>query len=164
MLDEKLQEPFHGLPNIASLSTVQADNKACVKSNMLFSVLEMDSRIEDKSKSRLIAAPTFLEPAKETQSSYYTLDKLTNMLDYNELNKLMPGPPVIGDMGGRRNSSRNDSLISLDATQEKSTSRPMRSIQVQNSAEPATNDSLFRPSLIGIGSANESRNHDLEQV
>ena len=46
--------------------------------------------------------PTFLEKPEVPFSTYYTLDKLTNVRDYNELNRAMKDSPLAGD---RRRSS-----------------------------------------------------------
>ena len=123
MLDEKLLEPFQGLPPIASMSTNQGEKKPWdKKSNRLFSVLEVDSRPNDQS---VVKPMTFVERPEVPFSTYYTLDKLTNIRDYTELNQVWKDSPVAGEihtksnpkMPVQRRSSTVESLISLDGPQ-----------------------------------------------
>jgi hypothetical protein len=77
-------------------------------------------------------------------STYYTLERLTGVRNYLELNK------VCKDKAGgmahhRRISSQNDSIISIDGPPSKKVS-PQRLRSIDRDFE----DSIFRPSLIGM--------------
>lgn len=130
-----------GLPHIAAMSTHQGDKRPWdKKSNRLFSVLEIDN---DQSR---VQPPTFAEKPEVPFTTYYTLDKLTNVRDYTELNRAVQGSPMAGEM----RSSMNGSLINLDGQSKSNTPVRLRSIDQDNPRQEIFNDSIFRPSMVGL--------------